>query len=128
MAITRVEAATILVSAIATNRINPTIELRARAWSGSGSDLERLVRVYITEDVRKTETRHGIKVDVIQARDVGHVEIGKDGRVWLSAIRRKHGKVASLVKKAIGGVEVDTNDGSKALEVVVVKRGMGRGE
>ncbi len=77
------------------------------------------MNVYIVERLRKREKRFGREVDVQRERPLGHVQIGKDGRIWLSGISAKQGKIARITEKAIGGVEVETETGP--CPIVVVK-------
>lgn len=118
MPITRAEAAAIFASYVEDKRGSKPLGMYSRVWSGTGSPTEQLVRVYLTERKRKSEKRFGTVVDVQRERDIGFVQVGKDGRVWLSNVRTKVGRVASMLERVIGGVEVETDDGPKPIQVM----------
>jgi hypothetical protein len=122
MPITRTEAAVIFATHVDDKRGSKPLGLYSRAWAGSGAPTEQLVRVYITERKRKKEKRFGKEVDVQRDRDIGYVQIDKDGRVWLSNVLTKLGRIASMLDRSIGGVEVDTDDGPKPIRIMKGRR------
>ncbi len=124
---TRADAAAIFVAYLEAKRPNDGTGIQARAWFTSGSPTDQLVRIYLSETKRKVQKRFGREVTIQQSHDLGYVDIGKDGRVWTSNLRRYHGKISRMLRKSIGGIEVEVQaEGgasvAKPLEVVEGRR------
>ena len=128
---TRVDAAAILLAAIDSKRGSDGLGIHGRLFAPAGSPTDQLVWIYLTDHRRKKQKRFGHEVVVQQKREMGCVQLGKDGRIWLNkVIPQFANKVARLVRKSIEGVEVlvEGADGNVERKAMTVVMGRGRGD